>query len=108
MASTMCCSGKAVYGSVINRLHIPIDYDNKAPDACSKTRRWAYLETLDDDVDVDGIVSRYKAGLKWNNHVYCVPSDYEEPTDPCGGGSSSGGSSGGSGGTGGGSSAIGE
>ena len=83
MAATMCCSGKAVYGSIINRLHIPINYDNKISGECAKTRRWTYLDTLDDDVDVNGNASRVKAGLKWNNHVYCVPADYEVPVDKC-------------------------
>ncbi|MDP7320969.1 MAG: hypothetical protein QF441_10195 [Bacteriovoracaceae bacterium] len=90
MASTMCCSGKATYGSVINDFLIPIDYDKKYN--CAKTRRWLYLASLDNDEDVDGGVSKYNAGLKWNNHVYCVPEDFEESLQTCSGGGSGGGS----------------
>jgi hypothetical protein len=90
MAGSMCCSGKATTGSVINQYLIPIDFENKF--ACAKTRRWLYLENLDDDADVGGGVSKYNFGLKWNNHVYCVPADFEEDFGSCGGsGSGSGG-----------------
>jgi hypothetical protein len=83
MAGNMCCSGKATFGSAINQYLIPIDFENKFANA--KTRRWLYLENLDDDVDVGGGVSKYNIGLKWNNHVYCVPADFEDDSGSSGG-----------------------
>lgn len=97
MAATMCCSGKATFGKVINDYLIPINFDEAAAN-CPKTRRFAFLENLDDSVQSAGGVSKYNAGLKWNNHVYCVPSDFTEEvsstgcTGTTGGSSTSGGS----------------
>lgn len=76
MAATMCCSGKAAYGKALGNYFIPIDYDGQIDQ--TKTRRWLYHQDLDNASEVGGGVTLYQNGLKWNNHVYCVPSDFDE------------------------------
>lgn len=73
MAATMCCSGQAAYGVAVGDYFIPTVGD--VPIQNAKTRRFLYLETFDDANEVDNGVSNYNQGLKWNNHVYCVPAD---------------------------------
>lgn len=81
MAATMCCSGTAIVGKVIGDYLIPIDYDSSIQ--CSKTRRWIYNEDLDNLEPVGPAVDLYNYGPKWNNHVYCVPEDFEFTTEDC-------------------------
>jgi hypothetical protein len=83
MAANMCCSGTAAYGVAISSLFIPINGDEILPDKL--TRRWLYLNTTDDAEDTGGVFSKFEAGMKWNDHVYCVPADLD-------GGGSNGGS----------------
>lgn len=90
MAAQMCCSGQATFGKVINDYLIPINFDKRAP-KCPKTRRFAFIETLDNAKAVDGGVAKYKAGVKWNNHVYCVPPNFDEEVTDCNDGSAGGG-----------------
>ncbi|MCO4755656.1 MAG: hypothetical protein KC478_14335, partial [Bacteriovoracaceae bacterium] len=75
MAANMCCSGKAAYGVALGNYYIPMEGGGKIENA--KTRRWLYHEDLDNATGVGGAASLYDAGLKWNNHVYCVPEDSE-------------------------------
>ena len=86
MASTMCCSGRAVFGNVISNLPIPVNFDEAIANA--NTRRWLYNEVLDDSSEAGSAVSKYNLGLKWNDHVYCVPAGLSNGS----GGSSGGGS----------------
>lgn len=89
MARTMCCSGRVGFGSAIGNYLIPINYDEKIGDA--KTRRWVYLDQFDTATESGQPAIKYQQGLKWNNHVYCLP-----PSDSDDGGSSGGGSGSGS------------
>lgn len=75
MASQMCCSGQAEYGKVIDNYLVPINYTSKHPDNVT-TRRWLYLEGLDNAEFVAGGAGRFAAGVRWNNHVYCVPENF--------------------------------
>lgn len=92
MAGTMCCSGAAAYGVALGDYFIPMEGGGVIQNA--KTRRWLYLEDLDNANEVGGAVTKFNAGMKWNDHVYCVP---QELAQDLGSGSSSGGSSGGTG-----------
>ena len=71
----ICCSGKMVYGRAIASLKVPgaDDKDDK------KTRRFAYNNTVtDNDPDQGEPSNSFDRGVRWNNHVYCVPSDYPD------------------------------
>ncbi len=76
-AANVCCSGKAAYGVAISNLHIPLVGGGIDP-AAPKTRRFVYR---DDSVDNNNettpksVGSLFEAGLKWNNHVYCIGKD---------------------------------
>lgn len=98
MSKNVCCSGQATYGYVIDEYYIPIDYDKTFNDA--RTRRWMYNETLDNDPSPTTGISRvdlFNAGVRWNDHVYCIPQELADrivsgSSDSSGGGSGSGGS----------------
>jgi hypothetical protein len=91
MASNMCCSGQAQYGKVIDQYLVPVDGASAVHPDNITTRRWMYLEDIDDAEQVGGAVSRFNAGVRWNNHVYCVPQGFNDGSNT-GGGSGSGGS----------------
>jgi hypothetical protein len=100
MGATMCCSGEAAYGTAIADLFIPlIDTNGEAngTDPLYMSRRWLYKSGMDGASDVGNVVPYFNAGLRWNNHVYCVPSGYNDGGG--GGSSSSGGSTSGSSGS---------
>lgn len=76
MAETMCCSGKATYGTVLDQYFIPIEYDKTFND--TRTRRWMYNQTLDNSPSPTTGINRvdlYNAGVRWNDHVYCIPEE---------------------------------
>jgi hypothetical protein len=70
MAGTMCCSGTATYGVAISSLYIPINVDEYLPEKL--TRRWLYSSTTDGTTDA---YREFNKGVKWNDHVYCIPAD---------------------------------
>lgn len=74
MAANMCCSGTAAYGLAISTLFIPLKDDTILTD--KMTRRWIYKSSMDNAADVDGAYTHFQNGLKWNDHVYCIPSGY--------------------------------
>tara|TARA_Y100000768_G_scaffold388960_1_gene389319 strand:+ start:3623 stop:8632 length:5010 start_codon:yes stop_codon:yes gene_type:complete len=77
MASSMCCSGQAATGVAISNYFIPaVDENTRFPGAF--TRRFLYNENLDNATEAGGGVTKFNAGLKWNDHVYCVPASFEE------------------------------
>lgn len=86
MASNMCCSGKAAYGVAIGNYYIPMEGGGKIENA--KTRRWLYKEDLDNATGVGGAATYFDAGMKWNNHVYCIPADMDVGDGTGGGGGS--------------------
>lgn len=102
-AKTMCCSNAAAYGTVIDDYFIPVNVDGTFNDA--RTRRWMYNTTLDNAPSPSTGLTRvdlYEAGVKWNNQVYCIPSELADQINgnssngTGGGGSGTGGSGGGS------------
>lgn len=84
MAPTMCCSGQAAYGVAISKLYIPTPNGGVVPDKYS--RRWVYNSGSDDATDTGGVYTKFQAGAKWNNHVYCVPSGFDGSSGGTGGG----------------------
>jgi hypothetical protein len=74
MGASMCCSGRAEYGVAISELFIPLTGDTINPQL--KKRRFIDNSGMDNDPQVNGAFSRFDAGVKWNNHVYCVPSNF--------------------------------
>jgi hypothetical protein len=81
MAPNMCCSGKAMYGVAISEFYIPLIGQTMNQEL--RTRRWLFNRDLDALGERSGL---FEQGVKYNDHVYCVPDSV-----------SSGGSSGGSG-----------
>ncbi|MBD66599.1 MAG: hypothetical protein CME62_15410 [Halobacteriovoraceae bacterium] len=93
MAKTMCCSGRAILGKSIGDYLIPVDFDQQFQN--NSTRRWLYLDSLDDATESCGGATKFKAGARWNDHVYCAPAAVADESCEGGGigGSSSSGSS---------------
>lgn len=73
----LCCSGKAMTGVAISQLSIPL-MNNQYPlpaTLTSTTKRFNYREDdVDNNTETGSIGSYFDAGLRWNNHVYCVPN----------------------------------
>jgi hypothetical protein len=78
---SLCCSGKAVLGYAISKLPKPVDgayLDPTTPN--STTRRFVHrTDVIDNNPQTGGIADRYDSGIRWNNHLYCVPANYVEP-----------------------------
>lgn len=75
-AANVCCSGKAAYGVAISNLNVPLT-GGTVDQSATKTRRFVYRDDgVDNNTETGSVGSRFEAGLKWNNHVYCVPSSY--------------------------------
>ena len=77
-SKNLCCSGTAMTGVAISRLSIPIVGGGYKPaDQLSTTLRFTYrTDEVDNNSETGSIGSIYDAGVKWNNHVYCVPSGF--------------------------------
>lgn len=76
----ICCSGQApVYGRAINKFKVP--GAENATGANATPRRFVYNNNPSDDFAETGYAAQsYDAGVRWNNHLYCVPSGF--PTVP--------------------------
>jgi hypothetical protein len=72
----LCCSGKMSYGYAIHQLLIPgVESQSEA-----KVTRFIYSDgTTDNNSETGNIGEIYNKGVRWNNHVYCVPSSFQEP-----------------------------
>ena len=65
----ICASGYLAYGIAYGSYK----YNNIADDA-QLTNVNRFIENLSSDDEV-GLATLFSEGLKWNNHVYCVPED---------------------------------
>lgn len=86
MAPTMCCSGVAMTGRAIHSLYKPLDDGDTTNGTntfnaiqTSTSRRWVGYNDLDADgssADTlpDSTLLWFRRGVRWTNHVYCVPS----------------------------------
>lgn len=74
----LCCSGEAMTGVAISRLPIPIYKDRFLPPNAENTvMRFNYrTDAVDNNEDTKLIGSIFDDGVRWNNHVYCVPQGY--------------------------------
>lgn len=71
----LCCSGQTMTGVAISQLPIPLTGNTFKPaDANAKVRRFTYrTDAVDNNEETGSVGSLYDAGVRWNNHVYCVP-----------------------------------
>lgn len=78
VSKNLCCSGKAMTGVAISKLSIPLLGGNYLPaDQLSTSMRFNYrTDGVDNNAETGSIGSIFDAGVKWNNHVYCVPSSF--------------------------------
>ncbi len=75
-SKNLCCSGRVMTGLAISQLSIPLMNDQYALPATltSTSRRFNYrTDDVDNNDETGSIGSFVDAGIKWNNHVYCVP-----------------------------------
>lgn len=74
----LCCSGKVMTGVAISQLSIPLTGGTYVPATSnSVTRRFNYrTDEVDNNTETGSIGSIFDAGVRWNNHVYCVPSSF--------------------------------
>ncbi len=74
----LCCSGQVMTGVAISRLSIPIEGGTfMPPDMLSTSRRFNYRsDSVDDNPETGNVGSIFDAGVRWNNHVYCVPAGF--------------------------------
>jgi hypothetical protein len=76
----LCCSGTAMTGVAISRLLIPLTNGVIKPaDMTTTSMRFNYRSDLtDNNTETGSIGSTFDAGVRWNNHVYCVPNGFGE------------------------------
>ncbi|RLA61211.1 MAG: hypothetical protein DRQ88_11870 [Epsilonproteobacteria bacterium] len=67
----VCASGKVGRGVAISNLKVPGHEDNEA-----NVSRFV-VDDLETSAVNKQIADFYNAGLRWNNHVYCVPEDLQ-------------------------------
>lgn len=80
----ICCSGKYATGIAISKHSVPLkdpgggDSYFPSSDNTNSYRRFTYHKTgtIDNHADTGNALSKFNAGVRWNNHVYCVPSDF--------------------------------
>lgn len=74
----LCCSGNVMTGVAISQLPIPLENGTYKPaDAGAMTRRFNYrTDAVDNNSESGSIGSIFDAGVRWNNHVYCVPAGF--------------------------------
>ncbi|MCT4640805.1 MAG: hypothetical protein N4A33_00810 [Bacteriovoracaceae bacterium] len=77
MAQTMCCSGQASYGVAISELFTPLGTSGQIDQDKTK-RRFVQGYSSDAATETGDILSKFQAGVKWNNHVYCVPDGFND------------------------------
>jgi hypothetical protein len=76
----LCCSGKAMTGVAISRLPIPLtDGTYKPFSSNTSTRRFNYrTDEVDNNPESGSVGTIFDKGVRWNNHVYCVPDGFGE------------------------------
>jgi hypothetical protein len=74
----LCCSGTVMTGVAVSQLNIPlIGGLYKPADQLSTSRRFNYrTDSVDNNPETGSIGSIFDAGIRWNNHVYCVPAGF--------------------------------
>ena len=74
----LCCSGTIMTGVAINQLSIPLTGGTYLPaNSLNTTRRLNYRsDAVDSNSETGSVGSIFDAGVRWNNHVYCVPAGF--------------------------------
>jgi hypothetical protein len=74
----LCCSGSAMTGVAINQMSIPLENGSYKPaDTTTTTRRFNYrTDAVDNNTETGSVGSIFDAGVRWNNHIYCVPAGF--------------------------------
>lgn len=74
----LCCSGNFMTGVAISELPIPLTGGTYRPNEQSaRTRRFTYRsDEVDNNPETGFIGSIFDQGVRWNNHVYCVPAGF--------------------------------
>lgn len=74
----LCCSGYVLSGVALNFLHKPLNNPEKLynPGKALKDMNYRFIyrtDEVDNNAGNDYTGDYFNAGVKWNNHVYCVP-----------------------------------
>jgi hypothetical protein len=78
----LCCSGKLARGVAIRKLPIPMNGGTFVNDSKAWTKRFVYHSSSIDNNTVFGPIGQlFDAGVRWNNHVYCIPNDLTIPAE---------------------------
>ena len=74
----LCCSGKMMTGVAISKLSIPLSGGTYLPPTTQNTTtRFNYrTDEVDNNTETGSIGTIFDAGVRWNNHVYCVPTSF--------------------------------
>lgn len=81
-SKAICCSGKMAYGVAIRKLPIPLANGQFVTDADALTRRFTESSGAVDNNDTVGpIGSLFDAGIRWNDHLYCIPENLDIPAE---------------------------
>lgn len=75
----ICCSGLVATGVAISRLLKPIkgDLAGIPVDTLSTTRRFIYRDDIiDNNAQTGSVGTKFDRGVRWNNHLYCVPQGF--------------------------------
>ncbi len=73
----LCCSGEFATGVAIRKLPIPITGNLYLNQPEAFTRRFVYLDSaVDNNPTTKAMGQIFDAGVRWNNHLYCVPKGF--------------------------------
>jgi len=78
VSKALCCSGQVATGRAISKVYIP---GTTAISASPSTLVWKFVDSdseLNNDSDAGAPAKAFDKGVKWNNHVYCVPDGFLE------------------------------
>jgi hypothetical protein len=76
----LCCSGQTMAGVAISQLPIPLTGGVIMPaNGNALVRRFTYRDDqVDNNAETGSVGSFYNAGVRWNNHVYCIPESVKQ------------------------------
>ncbi|MCK6595716.1 MAG: hypothetical protein L6Q33_10985, partial [Bacteriovoracaceae bacterium] len=63
---SMCASGVMAQGVLVSLLKVPGQEDEESA-------KFRFLQNTTSSDNLNGILDLYNLGLKWNNHLYCIP-----------------------------------
>ena len=73
-SQNLCASGTIAYGIALSSLRVPGHEDNP-----HQVRR--YVDGYERDTRGESLARLFRAGLRWNNHIYCVPATLSNNLD---------------------------